>query len=948
MLKPFSLVPRFSWKRWLGISLVLIGIPILLAIAAVSGFAKDAAAARRKAIEEELDQTLARQELGANPVEFHTHLLQKFESHLFSRKKFSNPVAERAVQNLKLRFPGVFTFTFLDGQGRARPGLCDGPAPRALLQRFFLSYQSSNEHLPNDLQSQRSFLMSFFGPMFPSGGDWSEKVIQIRSNPSKQYMYMSRPNPLGMFIVHLTRTESWNRLPLEDLVKSYNGKKHSIKLILRDRQNPLESELVSMAGNHGTTTALDEYERDSIGFLWESNTVQAGRLLTSNLGLVAQARLPFESREGKTWRNWTRGLLFLWLFLSLGCFMVMNGIPPLVISVKWTLILAFSYAAGIPLLAMGLTAKDFLSHRRQVLEDRLHQSTERVLRGFDGKFPQTIQELERNMQKLFLRLTHSTTMDGKGLGKFLCRWRKRFHWGILDLIDSEGKVVFEDAPGGSRLSSPDDLNIYNKIAGSLIKSIQPDQAIAKKQNAPRDQLDLLVARVKNSLGSINLYDLSIGQFLLAIHPQFRSDGRPDYMASFIWFKEALEQQYLDSNILALARTLDDTTIFAYNNWNPELIRPNRSSSTERWRKFSETIRSADQVGQTRVITGDEVHLVTGIRCRELERYRLVAVSGDRFIRQEISGIAWQYAAAGFVVLLISGAVGAFLAQAFLTPILHLSQGVEALENRRFSHRLPILSIDDFGMLAQAFNQMLESLADLEVARIVQEQLFPRTTLKVGNWSIFGRCVPATQVGGDYFDYFPLDNDRVMIIIGDVSGHGVPAALVMAMAKAIIGHPSRPENPAALLATMNVVLIGVLKRQGFMTCIAAVLDVKNQTLETSNAGHPYPVIVRPFGIEEKEIRSRPLGIQKLLQPPTVSIPVLNERVVFLYSDGLIEAPISAEEHIGFERLAGRLPNLVGESATETVRQIGAWHHQLAPWDNPADDVTILVLQRGPTG
>ncbi|HNV69849.1 MAG TPA: SpoIIE family protein phosphatase, partial [Candidatus Ozemobacteraceae bacterium] len=291
------------------------------------------------------------------------------------------------------------------------------------------------------------------------------------------------------------------------------------------------------------------------------------------------------------------------------------------------------------------------------------------------------------------------------------------------------------------------------------------------------------------------------------------------------------------------------------------------------------------------------------------------------------------------------ALGSMLARRFLTPIRELSVAVEAIERREFQHRLPLFTPDELGRLALTFNRVMEGLSDLEVARIVQENLFPKDELRIGEYCLFGRSFPATELGGDYLDLRLLPEDRVLIVIGDVSGHGVPAALVMALAKGAADvQCEKNAAPNEILGAMNRALVGSVRRKRFMTCFLAVLDTRRHELCFSNAGHCDPILIGVNGTVEHIVnRNHVLGIKSQTVFSTSTLEVNPGDRIVLYTDGLVETRASTGQ-IGFSAAQDVLPKLFDDDLPTSCRRMYQWaaDQNIAPCQE--DDITIVLFAR----
>ncbi|MFZ2958036.1 MAG: SpoIIE family protein phosphatase [Candidatus Ozemobacteraceae bacterium] len=348
----------------------------------------------------------------------------------------------------------------------------------------------------------------------------------------------------------------------------------------------------------------------------------------------------------------------------------------------------------------------------------------------------------------------------------------------------------------------------------------------------------------------------------------------------------------------------------------------------------------------RLNTDGTVFCVAG-KGEALKSYSLIAYSTDERIQAELGKARSVFLVVALIFLSMVLAASRLLAARFLIPVNDLAEGVRALRERRFSHRIPIRNDDELGQLSMTFNGMAEGLKDLEVARLVQENYFPSLPLERDGWTVSGSCQPASRVGGDYLDFFPIGEKRLGLVIGDVSGHGVGAALVVGMAKALIASPTMILEPAAILERMQRVFAATLKRKKMMTCCVVMFEPETGRLWSANAGHNLPYLVRGNGlVEQLKPGGKPLGTKN--KPFAVQEECLaNDDWLFMYTDGFIEAARLGDvsgECIGYERVEEALPGLRREDAQTTENALREWFVTQAAPGPQADDITILVLRK----
>ena len=193
--------------------------------------------------------------------------------------------------------------------------------------------------------------------------------------------------------------------------------------------------------------------------------------------------------------------------------------------------------------------------------------------------------------------------------------------------------------------------------------------------------------------------------------------------------------------------------------------------------------------------------------------------------------------------------------------------------------------------------------DMEFARTVQESFLPQHAPEVLNYKFSAHYTPAQEVGGDFYDFIRLDRGLTGIVIGDVSGKGVPAALYMAKLGSDLKTLAFTEkDPAASLGKLNNLLVERSRRGMFATVLYLELDSEGSRLTMSNAGHLPPIIKKTDGTIEKlaPAGGSPLGILSGMQFVQETLPLNPGDTVILYTDGIIEAMNARDELYGYER------------------------------------------------
>jgi serine phosphatase RsbU (regulator of sigma subunit)/predicted ester cyclase len=238
--------------------------------------------------------------------------------------------------------------------------------------------------------------------------------------------------------------------------------------------------------------------------------------------------------------------------------------------------------------------------------------------------------------------------------------------------------------------------------------------------------------------------------------------------------------------------------------------------------------------------------------------------------------------------------------------------------------------------------------EMRVARRIQQASLPEEVPKLEGWQINPYYQPAREVGGDFYDFYELEDGRVGLVVGDATGKGVPAALVVTATYSMLRAVAQALgsfSPGELLAQVNETLLARIPPNMFVTCFYAILDPKSGILNYANAGHDLPYLCQGDDAEELRARGMPLGLMSGMSYEEGEASLRQEDNVLFYSDGLVEAHDPEGEMFGFPRLRA----LVAEHAKEEERSLGDFLMEELysfvgeGWEQE-DDITLLTLRR----
>jgi sigma-B regulation protein RsbU (phosphoserine phosphatase) len=244
---------------------------------------------------------------------------------------------------------------------------------------------------------------------------------------------------------------------------------------------------------------------------------------------------------------------------------------------------------------------------------------------------------------------------------------------------------------------------------------------------------------------------------------------------------------------------------------------------------------------------------------------------------------------------------------------------------------------------------LQHLRDLETARQVQRNLFPRELPCVHGWDLAAVCRPARVVAGDYHDLFTPAPGFLTIALGDVAGKGLGPALVMAHLHTLIRSrlPAQLADLAGLVADLNAHLLAVLPEEMFVTLFLAVVELDTGRMRYVNAGHPSPILICP-GVPVAELAEGGtiLGILPGSAVMVGEVWLPPGCMLTVFSDGVTEAEDPKGEQFQLRRVRAALHKAGDSSAAAIVERLVVAVEGFAGRTEPADDVSLVIVRREP--
>ena len=320
-----------------------------------------------------------------------------------------------------------------------------------------------------------------------------------------------------------------------------------------------------------------------------------------------------------------------------------------------------------------------------------------------------------------------------------------------------------------------------------------------------------------------------------------------------------------------------------------------------------------------------------------------------------------------IALIIALIVSLVLSRHIVTPILKLTEKVRQVEGDNLDFHWDLETEDETQMLANSFESLTERMksyisdiqsitaekerigTELALASRIQADMLPNIFPPFPDrpeFDIYATMDPAKEVGGDFYDFFLIDDNHLGLVMADVSGKGVPAALFMMVSKILVqNYAMTGHSPAETLQAVNSQICAHNKEDMFVTVWLGILDIKTGEVVAANAGHEYPVLLQPGGQFEliKDKHGVVVGSLEGSKYTDYTIKLTHGSKLFLYTDGVPEATDAGGELFGKNRMLAALNKDTSATPDGIIRQVRHAVDEFVDDAEQFDDLTMLCLE-----
>ncbi len=308
-----------------------------------------------------------------------------------------------------------------------------------------------------------------------------------------------------------------------------------------------------------------------------------------------------------------------------------------------------------------------------------------------------------------------------------------------------------------------------------------------------------------------------------------------------------------------------------------------------------------------------------------------------------------------MVMLLGVLLIYFLIRQMFKPVQRLTESTKEVARGNWDISIDYKAKDEIGALAQSFNGMVQSLREnahiwheFQIARDMQARMLPTTYPKVDGLRIGARSIPMQEVGGDFYDFIELDDNRLGVVVGDVSGHGVSAAMVMTAAMSAVRFAAEEKQQTdEVLKLVNTRLHRDTQSDMFVALFYGIFDAANRMFAYTNAGQTLPFLWRKdkvsFLPQSNHADRFPLGIVGSTKYEQLCIQLEAGDRLILYTDGIVDAMNGSYESYGFDRFSESIRALQRQHPDAMVESLISAMHEYSGNDAVHDDVTVVILE-----
>ena len=921
----------------------------------------------RQSIISEMDNNINHLNKYSNNKKYFHFLFSKISEYA-QKSIYPNEYLKINLDNLRKKYPDKFKFIVWDKDGKVEKNISDKTSYNYILGKIFDSLKEVTNTIKSNpttkiseisiIKRNKNILNTFFGKIFIP--ELLKKPIYNNNDSGPFLTYID--NNFCSIWFSINKKVSFLCFISNDILKDFSGLNKIISSLNK------KSEIIygfSKIPDYATPFSIfpSKYESDLTialatfkngGDSLFENDRAIVKMAMSQPDIISFCFLPKDEYnwDYKLKRNIWFGIsvcILLFLYSILGFkFLYKHKF----FSISWKLTSLFLIANLVPLIILVFITNKYIDNKKISLKNELTDELERSIREFDLHYNYLFEnynlKVNRNIENISKNIGNSTEIKENEINKLSLLYDEVTPTSLY-LIASDGQIILSK---NSEKNSTLNLELISTLGKNLLTFLNNKPVKTENREFYSGIFDPQYSELFETyiinIGKINEVYLGDSMHYFYVYPFGNKEKfNNNFILLILWNSKTYQNTFMKEKLNILYKSFPNADF---------CIKSSIDSLFYGSGELNNTLDSIleKQSNETEKITGnvehkDNKYIFLCVNGSNLKFCNILAIYPEELINKKIRLFIFQIIVGALVSFLLTIIIGQLLTVQFLKPISHLSEATSALGERNFSYRIPIGDDDEFGHLNQVFNRVIEGLEDFEVAKIIQESLLPSSNYTNGDFEVFAKTIIMKTLGGNYYDCFKIDDKYLGIIIGDVAGNGIPAGLMMAMAKsAVLTAPLEVKlNPSLLTTRLHKMFFAInnnkLKRM--MTFQYFVLNIENGHCIYTNAGHNYPIIVDNNSHKASFISyaSTPLGVSSKCYYNNKEFDLNKEQSLVLYTDGIIKEMNINKEIYGYDRFLENLPNHYDINPETFYYNI--YNKIYKQWSvKIEDDLTLILINR----
>lgn len=892
------------------------------------------------------------------PKYFHYRLTEIYNAALKADKPMLRLKSE--ISSIKAEFPGCFSFVVWNEEGALVEELTDDRRFRYFLKRLYTFFQSLSSQFEKMGSGNKSFIEKYTEEARFLKGYLGKFLVTAHLN----YPYLE--SGLGRFIladIPGERSLFWYRadrkLTVLCLMNSLAYRPDDIAKSVVAHAGKLFPQVVSgfiPAGNllrsiPEQSTSIANVLRTGVGQfenLQSSEVLEIGDLCVSfrflnhlYRGYSFYDRKILTDAQSLKWQYLVK--IIVWLaIIAFICYCYWLRHPLLALPLHAKIFGLFAYSSLIPLLVLLSLGFDYIHQMRSDLVSQHVNKSAELLAEIDHRFADYLEQLQMAVRSVVNNVPLSLR-DKVSLEKLGGDLKERFLPENCILYNEQGDNLFP-VEGVTALKDTYSLKQFGMSVLKFVNNRQPDAVL---RGLFFEDTNFSKNLSTQKFECISVFEFFQKRFLYYCQP-LRKNEYPyfPFLLLLLWDQEALEKEYLHERASFLKQENQDIVLVFMQpdtfNYYPETLKPEPEL-----RQLMQKALLRKTVSSEKLFQNGIEYMVAARLGKNLTGSSIAIMIPKEKVEAELTSLKYKFAGLIILIILFSLSLSHIIAVKLLTPVKELNEAIKSMGRADYSYRTHISSKNELGQLGSAINSAMENMKELEIARIVQENLFPEPYFKCNSVELYAQTHSMTRLGGDYYDYLSFSARKIGVLIADAAGHGIPAALIMTVAKTVFNlQKNRVETAEEMLYSIQDAIYSLRKHavKAMMTAQFVELDTETGKGRILNCGHCYPVLVSYGGKNARFITltGTPLGVLRKVNFKSLDFELAAGESLILYSDGFLESKNNSGEEFGTDRLLFMI-----ESSWEA--ELDAFSKKLFEknfeWSAlQSDDLTILIIKR----